>query len=294
MDTRKAHLARRKPAAQPLEDRSGHISGAGGRDKAASSGKGLRQDLYEEIRAQFERLQVEMNRTMAHEMRVPLTSIKGFASTLLQPDVTWSEEEKKDFLEAIQRESDRLNYLISDMVHISCSESNVPRVQKCSCRVPDMLSSVRNTLLLLAKRHQLQVLVPRNLPPVWADPGRIAQVLIILVENATRHSPEGSAVSVEARADAAGVVLTVSDRGSGMPQSKLDVLFDDYLHQERAAAGRKAGRLGLPLCRTLVEAHGGRIWAESKLGEGSKLKFSIPSYSTSLESKNVSQTDTCR
>jgi len=238
-----------------------------------------------QIRAQFERLQTELNRAMADEMRVPLTSIKGFASTLLQSDVAWTEVEKRDFLELIQHESDRLNHLISDMVHAAYSGAGVPKVQKCICSVSDIVDSVRNTLLVLAAGHELRLAASRKLPPVWADPSRMAQVLIILVENAAKHSREGSTISVEASSNARdGVVVTVTDSGAGIPQARMDTLFDGYSRSGGNVVGRRTQRLGLPFCRAIVEAHGGRIWAESKLGQGSKLNFSLPARSSSMES----------
>jgi len=228
---------------------------------------------------EIDRLRSGLLANVSHELRTPLTSIKGFASTLLDPEVKWSEEEQRDFLQTIDQESDRLIRLISDLLDMSRLEASALKLERAKYQVSKILDSINDGLTKLTEHHQLKVIVPAELPPVSVDQMRIGQVLTNLVENATKFSPQGSEITIEAKLESAGgqIIVSVADRGQGIAPELLDKVFDRFYQAESIVSGRKSGTgLGLSICRGIMEAHGEKIWAESKVGEGSKFSFSLP------------------
>ena len=226
---------------------------------------------------EIDRLRSGLLANVSHELRTPLTSIKGFATTLLRSDVKWSEEEQRDFLQSIDHETDRLIRLISDLLDMSRIEAEGLKLEKHNYQISEILDSAGSRLASLTERHQLQVIVPSGLPSVFVDQMRIGQVLTNLVENATKYSKEGSLITIEAQLAGDQINVSVTDRGKGIPAKLLDRVFDRFYQAESIVTGRESGTgLGLSICRGIIEAHGGRIWVESKLGKGSKFSFSLP------------------
>ena len=226
---------------------------------------------------ELDRLRSELMANISHELRTPLASIKGFASTLLQPDVKWSEEEQRDFLQSIDQEADRLTRLISDLLDMSRLEAGALKLEKRDYRVSEILGSVGYRLASLTEHHQLEVIVPAELPAVFVDEMRIGQVLTNMVENATKFSSKDSPITIEAQLAEDQVIISVTDRGQGIPPELLDRVFDRFYQTESIVTGRKSGTgLGLSICQGIIKAHGGRIWVESEVGEGSKFSFSLP------------------
>jgi len=226
---------------------------------------------------EIDRLRSGLLANVSHELRTPLTSIKGFATTLLRSDVKWSQEEQQDFLRSIDQETERLIHLISDLLDMSRIEAEGLKLEKHDYQISEILDSVGSRLASLTEYHQLQVIVPSGLPSVFVDQMRIGQVLTNLVENATKYSPRGSQITIEAQPAGDQINVSVTDRGEGIPAELLDKVFDRFYQAESIVTGRKSGTgLGLSICRGIIEAHGGRIWVESKRGEGSRFSFSLP------------------
>jgi K+-sensing histidine kinase KdpD len=206
-----------------------------------------------------------------------LTVIKGFATTLLRPNIRWSEKEQRDFLQNINQETDRLTHLISNLLDMSRLEAGAVSLERNSYQVSDILSSVRSRLDAITEHHKLRVEIPSGLPPVFADKTRIGQVLTNLIENAAKYSKKGSLITVGAESSDNIVVVNVADRGEGIPYELLDKVFERFYQREAVVAGRRDGiGLGLSISQAIVEAHGGKIWVESKVGKGSKFSFSLP------------------
>lgn len=219
----------------------------------------------------------ELLSMVSHELRTPLTAIKGLATTLLRPDVKWGEEEERVFLQDINQETDRLARLVSNLLNMSRLEAGALRLDKDGYQVSEILESVSSTLATITEHHKLQVVVPSGLPPVFVDRTRIGQVLTNLVENAAKYSSKGSQITVGAEHSAGLVMLSVTDRGQGIPSDLLDKVFDRFYQGESVVSGRRNGLgLGLPISRAIMEAHGGKIWVESEVGKGSKFSFSLP------------------
>jgi len=226
---------------------------------------------------EVDRLRSGLLANVSHELRTPLASIKGFTSTLLRTDVKWSEEEQRDFLQTIDHETNRLTHLINDLLDMSRIEAGGLKLDKRDYQIAGVLDSISDRLASLTEHHQLQVIVPPELPPVFVDETRIGQVLTNLVENATKYSREGSEITIEAQLAGDEIIASVTDRGNGIAPELLGRVFNRFYQAESIVTGRKSGTgLGLSICKGIVEAHGGRIWVESQPGEGSRFSFSLP------------------
>jgi signal transduction histidine kinase len=224
-----------------------------------------------------EQFKTELLSTVSHELRTPLTAIKGFATTLLRPHVKLPKEEQRDFLQNIDQETDRLTHLISNLLDMSRLEAGALSLEKDSYQVSEILESVRNRLDTITQHHKLRVEIPAGVSPVFADKTRIGQVLTNLIDNAAKYSKKGSQITVGAESSDNIVIINVTDRGEGIPYELLDKVFERFYQREAVVTGRRDGiGLGLSICRAIVEAHDGKIWAESKVGKGSKFSFSLP------------------
>jgi PAS domain S-box-containing protein len=219
----------------------------------------------------------ELLANVSHELRTPLASIKGFIETLIETDVKWSDEQQMDFLQSANQEADRLTFLIRDLLDMSRIDSGKMVLDKRTYLISEILDSARSVLSIITVKHELEVKTSGELPPLHVDKVRIAQVITNLVENATKFSPEGSTITIEAKPGKGNVLVSVEDRGEGIAQESLGNLFNRFYQAERVVSGKTRGTgLGLAICKGIVEAHGGKIWVESQQGKGSKFSFSIP------------------
>ncbi len=241
--------------------------------KVAAQTKELQAAL--ERAQEADRLKSAFLAMISHELRSPLASIKGFASTLLQDDVEWDRASQREFLSIIEYESDKLSELIDQLLDMSRLESGTLEVKPVPCPLEAILEDVMERLHMLAKSHQLQVTLPPDLPRVFADRQRIGQVLSNLVENAAKYSPAGSTIAIGATADTDWMTVSVSDQGVGIAQEFHKRIFEEFFRipedQNQPGTG-----LGLAICRGIIEAHGGRIWVESEPQKGSTFKFTLP------------------
>ena len=239
--------------------------------------------LYEEASSaralrELDALRTELLANVSHELRTPLAAIKGFASSLLQPDVSFDEPTWQSFVQTIDSEADKLNGLIEELLMMSRLEARVLEVKTEPHNLADVLESVRGRLVNVTVRHRLQIIVPPDLPEVAIDGARIEEVITNLVENAVKYSPEGTEIAITADTDDNGqVVVSVNDEGVGIPPELHQKIFDRFYQINNPVAERKSGAgLGLCICRGIVETHGGRMWVESEPDKGSKFSFSIP------------------
>ena len=215
--------------------------------------------------------------TLAHEMRTPLTSIKGYSTALLLEEVSFSDETRREFLQIIDEECDVLQDLIHDLLESSTFDAGLLGLEPQPVLIPRLVDSVIRDLAPRAHSHRFIVEFPRDFPIVEADPDRIGQVLRNLLDNAVKYSPQGGLVIVRGQVAEREVMVSVADQGVGIAPEHLNRLFEKFFRVKSGPAGHVVGSgLGLPIARTIVESHGGRIWAESQLGEGTTLLFTIP------------------
>lgn len=215
--------------------------------------------------------------TVSHELRTPLASIKGFATTLLRQDVRWDEATQREFLRIIEEESNRLEELIDNLLDLSQVEQGALRISREPVQLRRLVREAVENAQRRTEAHWFVVDLPSELPRVWADPRRIRQVLNNLLENAIKYAPNGGQITVTCELDADEVTVNIADQGQGIPSEFLRRIFDRFFQVDSASTRRTGGSgLGLAIAKAIIEAHGGRIWAESEQGQGSVFHFTLP------------------
>jgi PAS domain S-box-containing protein len=232
--------------------------------------------LYEETR-QAIRARDEILAVVSHDLRSPLHAVL-IASTLLEEfpeSAAWSDRDRKQ-VEIIRRAADQMTRLIQDLVEVISLESGPPPLQRAPLDAAGVVNGVVDMLRPIAeeRRVRLEAEVAPGLPALQADRGRLLQVFSNLVGNAVRFTPEGGTVRLAAERSDGHVRFSVADTGPGIPPEHLPRLFDRFWQAQRGA-GKGLG-LGLAIAKGIVEAHGGRIWVESRPGEGATFRFTLP------------------
>ena len=222
---------------------------------------------------ELERMRAEFLGMVSHELRAPLTSIKGSAATVLSTSRVLDPAEVRQFFRIIDEQANHMDGLISDLLDAGRIDAGTLSVSPQSSEMTTLIDQARTTFLAGGGRHHVLIDLPQDLPRVLADRQRLVQVLNNLLANAARHSPESSPIRVSAVRDGVHVAVSVSDEGQGVAPERLPSLFRKYTGDgERGIAGG----LGLAICKGLVEAHGGRIRAESSgIGMGLCVTFTI-------------------
>ena len=216
---------------------------------------------------------------MSHELRTPLTTIKGSAATLLTASSTLSPAEMGDFFRIIDEQADHMRGLISDLLDVTRIEAGSLSVTPEPTVVAALVDQAREVFLRGGARNSIEVDLPPDLPRIGADRQRMMQVLTNLLSNASKYSPDQSAIRVSASVEDVYVAISVSDEGRGVSAERLAHLFRKYSRIDSEDLGRHpAGEgLGLAICRGIVEADGGRIRAESDgPGLGTRFTFTVP------------------
>jgi signal transduction histidine kinase len=238
--------------------------------------------LKEEVRVtealrEANRLKTELISTLAHEMRTPLTSIKGYSTALLMEEASFGPETQLEFLQIIDDECDTLQDLIHDLLESSIIDSGLLRLEPQPVRLPQLTHDVARDMMRRTDRHRILVDFADDFPIVEADPMRVAQVLRNLLDNAVKYSPDGGLIVVRGEIGDHEVILSVADQGVGLAPEHVNRLFEIGFRVKSGLIRHVAGSgLGLPICQTIVESHGGQIWAESELGRGTTLYFTLP------------------
>lgn len=235
-----------------------------------------REALESEVLRRSDELKTSLLNAVSHDLRTPLASIVASAGSLRQEDVSWTPEDRREFVDTIEQEANRLNAIIENLLDLSRMESGILSPRKEWYDFGALVDDVLGRLRPVTSAHQVVVDIPEDLPPVELDYVEIDQVLSNLVENAVKYVPPAREIRVSARRDAAELKVEVADRGPGIAQDALPRLFEAFFREEAAQRQRKGSGLGLAVAKGLVEAHGGRIWVESKVGEGTKFSFTLP------------------
>lgn len=241
---------------------------------------------------ELDRMKTELLGTVSHELRTPLGSIKGYATTLLTHGSRLRKDEQREFLEIIDSEADRLRDLIENLLDLSRLEAGVLRIDRQPVRLGRSAREVVRKVQLTATTHEMCIDWPEDDPIVDADDKRIYQVMQNLVTNAVKYSPDGGRITLSGRSSGRELIISVADEGLGIPTAEIDKIFDRF-HRVQTEVSRGIGGtgLGLAICKGLVEAHGGRIWAESGGdGKGSTFRFTLPLLAEVLEAPTVSAT----
>jgi histidine kinase len=214
---------------------------------------------------------------VAHELRTPLTAIKGSMEGLVDGVLPASPET----FEQVAAEAERLNRLVDDLQELSRVESGAVALDLGPVSLPELAETARRRLSApcAAKGVSLTLDLPPDLPPVRADTDRLLQVLTNLLGNALQYTPAGGRVTLSAEKRGREVLIRVTDTGIGIPPEHLPHIFDRFYRVDKSRSRQAGGGsgIGLTICKHLVEAHGGRIWAESAgEGQGSIFTFTLP------------------
>jgi two-component system phosphate regulon sensor histidine kinase PhoR len=245
----------------------------------ASSHKGAVLVLHEitDLR-RLERVRQDFVANVSHEFRTPLTAIQGFAETLLGGALE-DPVNRRRFVEIIREHASRLARLTGDLLKLSRIEAGQLKLEFRPVSVAQLIESCVETAQLKAVPRQLalNVRVPGELPDARGDANTLQEVLQNLLDNALQYTPAGGKIEVSASCSNGHVVVTVADTGIGIPQVEQERIFERFYRVD-AARSREAGGtgLGLSIARHIMEAHGGRLWVDSAVGEGSRFHFSIP------------------
>ena len=229
---------------------------------------------------ELERLKNELLSLVSHELRTPLTTIKGYADMLRLQRARFSAQEQESFLGIIGQEADRLARMVRDILDLSLIEVGALKIVRDWCDIALEVATVVERLdceNCLTSRNPVATDISSVLPPVAADHDRIEQILSNLLDNAAKYSPLGSPITVAAWVEGDELIVSVSDQGPGIEPEALPKVFRRFYRGAKRSGRHEAGLgLGLAICRGIVEAHGGRIWCESVLGQGTTFSFSLP------------------
>jgi two-component system phosphate regulon sensor histidine kinase PhoR len=257
--------------------RSFSVTAAPVRAAGASSAVLVLHDITELRR--LERVRRDFVANVSHEFKTPLTAIQGFAETLLGGALD-DKANRKRFMEIIREHAQRLARLTDDLLKLSRIEAGRLELESRPVSVAALVNGCVETARLKAesKGLRLVVQVPEGLPAVRGDAVQLGEVLQNLVDNALQYTPPGGRIDVTAYSNGQEVIFTVADTGIGIPEADLERIFERFYRVD-AARSREAGGtgLGLSIARHIVDAHGGRIWVESAVGQGSRFRFSIDS-----------------
>ena len=227
---------------------------------------------------ELQRLRTEFLGLVSHELRAPLTSIKGCSASVLGSPSPPNPVEMVQFFRIVDEQADHMSALISDLLDVARIESGTLSVDPRPEDLAVIVDQARNTFLSGGGRNPVRIDLPPDLPRVMADRQRVAQVLGNLLTNAAQHSEESSPIRLTARLEGVHVVVSIADDGKGIAAERLPYLFRKLARSGREERAQRVGAgLGLAICRGLVEAHGGRIWAESEGADrGARFTFGIP------------------
>lgn len=251
------------------------------------------EKLYQELQTAFaqasqaealrqsEQLKSALLDAVTHDIRTPLTSIKAAVTALLDdernPDFQLDVEGKKEFLEIINEETDRLNHFTEGMVELARLEAKAVQLRRNWCSVDELIATALARARELCNAHHVQVVIEADLPALRVDAKTIAQVIYTLIENAAKYAPPQTQITLTARRAVSEMIeIAVEDEGQGIPEDLRERVFEKFFRA--AADGKSSGvGLGLAIARGLVASHGGAIWITAGKGNrGTRVAFTVP------------------
>ncbi|OHB33674.1 MAG: hypothetical protein A2X84_03220 [Desulfuromonadaceae bacterium GWC2_58_13] len=224
----------------------------------------------------MDRMKNEFISTAAHELRTPLSIILGFAELLLL-ERKFSEEQKKDFLQTIVQKAGGLNTLINELLDLNRMESGgIIALNPVRCSINDIVLPLVDQYQKIYPGHRFEIELPPEKFELTIDPVKVGQVLENLLSNAVKYSPNGDLVTLTVGFDSHVYQVTVADKGIGMTPQQVEKIFDKFYRADASNTAIGGFGLGMAIAKQIVEAHGGAIWVESRLGEGTRVSFTLP------------------
>jgi len=267
-------LWRLEPLAQPAEERMLRTfasQGAMALERVRLAQAETRARVLEES----DRLKSALLSSVSHELRTPLATIKAAVSSLRGGQVPWKSAAREELLAAVDDEADHLNRLVGNLLDMSRIESGALKPQRQWNLISEIAGGVLARMRQAAQGHRLEIEIPEDLPLVPVDYVQMEQVFTNLISNSLKYAPPETTIRISARKqDGPAVIVRVSNQGPPVPEEHLDRIFDKFYRV--TAADRVTGTgLGLSICKGIIEAHGGRIWAEN-LTDGFAFNFTLP------------------
>jgi two-component system, OmpR family, sensor histidine kinase KdpD len=226
-----------------------------------------------EVARRSDALKTALLRTVSHDLRTPLASIKASVSGLRQPEAHYTEDDRAELLAAIEEEADRLTRLVSDLLDASRLEAGVLTPDRREYDLAELIDAVVRRLQPTIGDRPLTIEIPELLPPVAYDYTQVDRIVTNLLENAAVHTPAGSPLAISVRPADDEIRVEVTDHGPGVPPEDRERLFRPF---ERGRTSARGSGLGLAIARGFTEAHGGRIWIEEVPRGGARFVFTLP------------------
>jgi len=239
--------------------------------------------LFEEVKA-ANQAKTEFMSVASHELKIPMTSIKGYAKMMSMVGSDRLSEQQKSFLDIIAANVDRMNRLVGDLLDVSRIEAGRIKLEMASVDIKDVIDEVLLSLRTQIEEKELELItdIPSDAPPVWADYGRLVQIVTNLLSNAYKYTPAGGRIEVKARYVNGGsnnphLSVSVSDTGFGISEEDQRQLFTKFFRASDQNIREVHGTgLGLSITKGMIEMHGGKMWFNSALGQGSTFGFDLP------------------
>ena len=225
-----------------------------------------------EVRQRLDAARSDLVSTVSHEIRSPLTSVKGFVKTLLAKWDRFNDDQKRQMLATVNEDADRVTRLLGELLDVSRIDAGRLQLRRQMVDVKGIADRVAARLSAADEDHDINVDFADQFPQLYADPDKVDQVLTNLVENALKYG--AGRTTIQGRFDDTFATIVVSDQGNGIPEQYLHQIFAKFFR--RAGERRTGTGLGLYITKGIVEAHGGRIWATSEPGEGANMHFTLP------------------
>lgn len=222
-----------------------------------------------------EKLRSALLDSVTHEFRTPLTGIKASVTTLLA-QCNLDEDQRQELLTVIDEETDRLNRLVGEAAEMSQLDSGMFKLEKGPHSIRQPVDSSLDELKTTIQPHPITVSIPDDLPSVMMDCQRIAEVLIHLIQNAAKYSPPESPIRISATVEGDYLVCSIADHGPGIDSFEQALIFDKFYRGRNQRFAAHGTGMGLAICKTIIEAHGGTIGVVSQVGNGSVFSFSLP------------------
>ncbi len=214
---------------------------------------------------------------ISHELKTPVALIKGYAGTLRREDARWDQKTVRDSAAIIEEEADRLTHLIDNLLDASRLQAGALKLNISDVALDQLARHIVEKFSVEAEQHPITLDFPPDFPTVPADAVRVEQVLSNLINNAIKYSPAGTAITLGGQVTPREVIITVADRGIGIPLEEQSHIFERFYRVDDALTRRTQGSgLGLYLAKAVIEAHRGRIWVKSLPGQGSTFAFALP------------------
>jgi signal transduction histidine kinase len=213
---------------------------------------------------------------ISHELKTPVALIKGYVGTLRREDAIWDREIVQDSLAVIEDETDRLTELIENLLDATRLQTGTLSLNRSDVSLQRTAERVADRFRTQVSNHEIVVNFPSDFPVILGDENRLEQVFYNLLSNALKYSPNGGEIRISGQVRPEHLVICVSDEGPGIAPEDIPHIFDRFYRSAEASRKTKGAGLGLFLARAVIEAHGGRIWADPKSGQGARICFSLP------------------